>query len=386
MDTIRTTARLAEFCASAAAFPFVTVDTEFLRERTYYAQLCLVQLAVPSDAPGSAVVVDTLAEGLDLAPLYDLFRAPDVVKVFHAARQDLEIFYVDRQVIPAPLFDTQIAAMVCGFGDQVGYETLVRSICKASVDKSSRFTDWSQRPLSDKQLEYAIADVTHLRDIYVHLARRLDETGRTPWVAEELATLSRPETYVVEPTQAWRRIKTRTNAPRFLAVVRELAEYRERTAQARNVPRGRIFKDDAIVELAATRPRKPEDLSKSRLLTRECRKGEIADAILACVNRAMDLPADALPVVPDLKPRKPGAEGLSDLLRVLLKARAEEADVAQKLIASASDLDAIAVGETDDIAALRGWRRTVFGADAERLREGRIALSARGGSVSIVEV
>lgn len=386
MITITTTSALAEFCERAASQDFVTVDTEFLRERTYYSQLCLIQLAMPGETENDAVLVDTLAEGLDLAPLYTLFRDPSVVKVFHAARQDLEIFYVDAGVIPAPLFDTQIAAMVCGFGEQVGYETLVKRICNAGLDKSSRFTDWSRRPLSDKQKAYALADVTHLRDIYVALADQLKATGRAGWLEEELSVLTNPETYEARPEDAWRRVKTRTNSARFLAVVRKLADLRERLAQSRNVPRSRIFKDDVILELAATRPQKPEDLGKSRLLQREARRGEIADAILKAVREALDLPREQLPDLPEQRPRRQGQEGLSDLLRVLLKARAEETGVAQKLIASSADLDEIASGAANGVPALTGWRRTVFGADALRLRAGEIALSADGEKVRIVEL
>ena len=237
MKTITNTDDLSAFCRAACKQPFVTVDTEFLRERTFYAQLCLVQLAIPGEGDEGAVLVDTLAEGLDLAPLYELFLDRNVVKVFHAARQDLEIFYIAAGVIPDPLFDTQIAAMVCGFGEQVGYETLVRKICKTGLDKSSRFTDWSRRPLSDKQKAYALGDVTHLRTIYLELKGDLERTARAAWVEEELATLQAPETYVTEPEEAWRRIKTRSNSARFLAVVRELAALRERLAQSRNVPR-----------------------------------------------------------------------------------------------------------------------------------------------------
>ncbi len=386
MITITTTVELERFCARAATFPFVTVDTEFLRERTYYAQLCLVQLAVPGSDPGDAVLVDTLADGIDLTPLWVLMGDKGVVKVFHAARQDLEIFYITSGVMPEPLFDSQVAAMVCGYGEQVGYETLVRKICSAGLDKSSRFTDWSRRPLSDKQKEYALADVTHLRDIYIALSTQLQETGRAAWVEEELAVLTAHDTYVTMPESAWRRIKTRSNSPRFLAVVQALAELREGLAQSRNVPRNRIFKDDVILELAATRPQTPQDLGKSRLLQREARKGELADAILTAVAGAMALPRDALPKIPEQRIRKSGQEGLSDLMRVLLKARAEEAGVAQKLIATSADLDDIVSGHHNGLPTLQGWRRKVFGEDALRLKSGEIALSADGDKVRILPI
>jgi len=386
MKTIKTTEALAEFCQQASTHPYVTVDTEFLRERTYYAQLCLIQLAYRGDGTEDAVLVDALAQDLDLTPLYKLFRDDAVVKVFHAARQDLEIFYVDGGLVPTPLFDTQVAAMVCGFGEQVGYETLVRQICKTGLDKSSRFTDWSRRPLSDKQKTYALADVTHLRDIYEALDQQLKETGREAWVIEEMASLMDADNYVVTPSDAWRRVKTRSNSPRFLAVVHKLAALREELAQSRNVPRNRIFKDDVILELAATRPTKLEDLGKSRLVQRDARKGELAEMIVKAVQAAMDLPKEDLPVPPEQRRRKQGHEGLTDLLRVLLKARAGQEGVAQKLIATASELEDLAEDGMDSHPALKGWRRKVFGEDALRLRDGRIALSADGDSVKIVDL
>jgi ribonuclease D len=385
MKTITTTHDLAEFCNRAAQAPYVTVDTEFLRERTYYSKLCLVQLAIPGKSDADAVLVDPLADGISLDPLYDLFRNENVVKVFHAARQDLEIFYVDAKVIPAPLFDTQVAAMVCGFGDQVGYETLVRKIAKQSLDKSSRFTDWSRRPLSDAQKTYALADVTHLRQIYEYLAAKLEKTGRSHWVSEELATLTTPETYIVRPEDAWERVKTRSSSPRFLAIVRALAEFRESYAQTRNIPRSRVFKDDALIELASTKPKTSDDLQKSRLLLREARKGDIANGILAAVAHGMSLAQEDLPkVAPDVD-QKAVNQALADLLRVLLKAKTENSGVAAKLIASTSDLDALASGERD-IAPLRGWRYEVFGQDALRLCNGEIGLVAKGKSVKTFDI
>src|SRR5210317_2257352 len=276
MKTITTTQELSEFCNQAAKGDYVTVDTEFLRERTYYSKLCLIQLALPGKDVKDAVLVDPLADGLSLQPLYELFENENVVKVFHAARQDLEIFYVDAKVIPKPLFDTQVAAMVCGFGDQVGYETLVRKIAKAALDKSSRFTDWSRRPLSDAQKTYALADVTHLRQIYEYLSAQLARSGRSAWMEEELAQLTNADSYIVNPDHAWMRIKMRSSSGRLLAVVRELATFREAYAQERNIPRSRVFKDDALMELASTKPCSLADLSKSRLLLREARRGDIA--------------------------------------------------------------------------------------------------------------
>lgn len=382
MRTITDTESLAAFCEAARAAPYVTLDTEFLRERTYWAKLCLVQMALPGE--GEAVLVDPLAEGLSLAPFYDLLAHEGTVKVLHAGRQDIEIFYTEGGVIPHPLFDTQVAAMVCGFGEQVGYETLVKRIARAGIDKTSRFTDWSRRPLTEAQKAYALADVTHLRKVYEHLAAQLERTGRTPWVEEELAVLTDPETYVTRPDEAWTRIRTRSSSPRFLAVVRELARFRESYAQTRNIPRSRVFKDDALLELASTRPTTPDELGRSRLLLREARRGDIAEGILEAVRTALALPNDALPRPEDAEDRPPqGNPALADLLRVLLKARSDAEGVAARLIASAADLDALAAGARD-LPALRGWRREVFGEDALRLCEGRIALSARGGAIRVV--
>jgi ribonuclease D len=385
MTVITTTEDLAAFCARAARHPYVTVDTEFLRERTYYAKLCLLQIAYPGTTPDTAVAVDTLAHGLSLAPLYDLFRNTDVVKVFHAARQDLEIFQVDAGVIPTPLFDTQVAAMVCGFGEQVAYDTLARKIAKANIDKTSRFTDWSRRPLTDDQLTYALADVTHLRQIYEYLSQRLEKTGRAAWVAEEMAVLNDPATYRTDPADAWEKVKTRTTSAKFLSIVRELARFREEYAQTRDIPRSRVYKDDALVELASLKPQNDSDLSKARLLLREGRRGDIAEGIFAAVKRGMETRPEDMPHVVHEDDRPPVNPALADLLRVLLKARSDGEGVAQKLIANSADLDAIAGGNRD-VPALRGWRREIFGNDALLLCEGKIALAARGAEVITVRL
>ncbi|MEP5758515.1 MAG: ribonuclease D [Litoreibacter sp.] len=387
MKTITTTEDLATYCEHAKKFRYVTVDTEFLRERTYYAKLCLIQLAVAGDDDEvDAVLVDPIVGSeMSLEPLYDLFRDEAVVKVFHAARQDLEIFFVEGDVIPNPLFDTQVAAMVCDFGEQVGYETLVRRISKQSVDKTSRFTDWSRRPLTDAQQNYALADVTHLRGIYEYLAERLQRTKRKSWVEEEMDVLRTPDTYVVKPDDAWRRVKVRSNAPKFLAIVRELARFRESYAQERNVPRSRVFKDDALLELASTKPQSEKDLGKSRLLMREARRGDIALGILEAVKTGLNCTAENMPVAVLTRDKSQINAALADLLRVLLKAKAEEVGIAQKLIATASDLDDIAMGGREGLA-LRGWRGEVFGQEALRLCAGEIALSASGKSVKIIDL
>ena len=384
MLTLTTTEELATFCKRAADAPYVTVDTEFLRERTYYAKLCLVQLAIPGEAEENAVLVDPLVGGMSMEPLYDLFRNEAVVKVFHAARQDLEIFFIEGGVIPKPLFDTQVAAMVAGFGEQVGYETLVRKIAHEPLDKSSRFTDWSRRPLTDAQKTYALADVTHLRVIYEHLAAELDKSGRLDWVDEELGVLEDPATYVVKPEDAWKRVKTRTNSGRFLAIVRELARFREQHAQTKNIPRSRVIKDDALLELASTKPASFDDLSRSRLVLREARKGEIAEGILAAVKAGLNTPAEDQPKPDRSRDKMQVNPALADLLRVLLKAKSEQLGVAQKLIATSADLDEIAAGRRE-AKSLNGWRHKAFGKDALLLCEGRLALRVKGQSVEVFE-
>jgi len=386
MKTITTTEALAEFCIECASHPYVTVDTEFLRERTYYSKLCLVQVAMPGDGDKNAALIDPLASGMDLAPLYDLFEDEGVVKVFHAARQDLEIFAVEGGVIPKPFFDTQVAAMVCGFGEQVGYETLVRKVAREQVDKSSRFTDWSRRPLTDKQKTYAIGDVTHLRVVYEHLEGQLKAKNREGWVQEELAVLMDPETYIIRPENAGKRLKTRTSSPRFLAIAHELAQFREAYAQDRNIPRPRVFKDDALLELAANKPQDIQSLGRSRLLLRDARKGPIAEGILKAVKTGIELPEKDLPKPAKQREKPQGNEALGDLLRVLLKAKSSREGVASKLIATAADLDRIASEDAPDVHALTGWRREVFGRDALRLKAGEIGLSASPQGVKIIEL
>lgn len=385
MKTLTTTQELAKFCSDAAGHPYITVDTEFLRERTYYSKLCLIQIAYPGEGDENAVLVDPLCADMSLEPLYDLFRNEAVIKVFHAARQDLEIFFIDAGVIPKPLFDTQVAAMVCGFGDQVGYETLVRKVAKQSLDKSSRFTDWSRRPLTNAQKTYALADVTHLRVIYEKLAAKLAKNKRAHWVEEELQTLTNPETYITRPEDAWKRVKTRTNSARMLGIVRALAEFREAHAQSNNIPRNRVFKDDALIELASTKPQSFDDLQRSRLLLREARKGEIAKGILAAVASALALQPEHLPQVDQKEDAPDSNPALSEMLRVLLKAKTEHLGVAAKLVASASDLDAMAAGERN-LDMLRGWRAEVFGGEAKRLCQGEIGLVAKGRVVTTFEL
>ena len=342
-------------------------------------------MAVPGDEEGDAVLVDPLSSEMSLEPLYRLFRDTSVVKVFHAARQDLEIFWVDAEIFPNPMFDTQIAAMVCGFGEQVGYETLVRKIVKQQVDKSSRFTDWSRRPLTEAQKTYALADVTHLRGIYEFLKAELERTERTAWVVEETQSLTDPTIYDVVPSEAWRRVKTRANSNKFLAYVRELAAFRESYAKTRNIPRNRVFKDDAMVELASTKPSMQEDLNQSRLLLREARKGDIAEGILNAIKIVNAMDAENYPRLPKVNDKLQVNPALADLLRVLLKAKSERSDVAQKMIASTAELDALAAGQRD-VPSLRGWRMDVFGLDALRLCEGKVGLAVKGNKVKLFEL
>ena len=385
MNIIKTTSELSQFCDYAYNFDYITVDTEFLRERTYYPKLCLIQIAIPGDQENSAVLIDPLEGNLDLSPLYKIFLDSNIVKVFHAARQDLEIFFHDKNIIPSPLFDTQLAAMVCGFGEQVGYETLVRSICKVNLDKSSRFTDWSLRPLSNNQQQYALADVTHLRQIYEYLKEQLKRNGRETWLEEELNILKNPETYITRPNEAWRKIKSRSNSSKFLGIVARLAEFRETYAQKNNIPRNRVLKDDALMELASLKPKSFDDLNRSRLLLRDARKGKIAKGILDSVKAAEDLKFEQVDYATKVPKSLNGNSALSDLLRVLLKAKSEELGVAAKLIANSSDLDSIASGERT-VPALSGWRHQIFGREALELCDGKVGLVLQGKNITTIKI
>jgi ribonuclease D len=380
MTLISSTAELEAVAGRFRTEPFITIDTEFMRERTYWAKLCLVQLAGAKEA----VAVDTLAPGIDLAPLLELMADRSVLKVFHACRQDLEIFLklMDGS-LPEPIFDSQIAAMVCGFGEEVAYETLVNRLAKAKLDKSSRFTDWSRRPLSQAQLAYALADVTHLRVIYEKLRRRIEEAGRTGWVAEETRYLTDPALYVTRPEDAWQRLKVRSREPRFIALVQRLAAWRERKAQARDLPRNRIVRDDLLLELAAQKPRDQEAL---RQLDRINLDKESMREVVAVIEEVFAIPEPQLPRLPEPKPPVKGLGPTVDLLRVLLKQCADESDVAQRLIANASDLEALAQDDNADIQALHGWRRELFGNRALELKAGRIALALENQQVVVLEL
>ena len=378
---ITTTGELEAACTRMAQHPFVAVDTEFLRETTFWPVLCLVQLA--SDV--EALAIDALAEGLDLEPLLRLMADEGVVKVFHAARQDLEIFWKLAGVLPTPLFDTQVAAMVCGYGDQVSYSELAQSICKATIDKSSRFTDWARRPLDEAQIDYAIGDVTHLRDIYKALSRRLKTNGRQSWLEDEMKILTSPDIYEQHPERAWERYRSRARRPRDLAVLMELAAWRESEAQARDVPRSRVLKDDALIGLALAAPRSPEALANLRAFPRGMERSRAAGEILEATERGLARDPKTLPRID--RDRRNGAHigATVELLKVLLRQVSDESGVAARLIASVDDLEAIATDDTADIAALKGWRRRLFGERALELKRGRLALTVENGKVVTLE-
>lgn len=379
---ISTSDALAEFCEKQLKSDYIAVDTEFLRDRTYWPQLCLVQIAGSDEA----AAIDTLAKDIDLAPLYELMSNRSLLKVFHAGRQDVEIFFHRMGSIPEPLFDTQIAAMVCGFGDQVGYETLISNLVGARIDKSSRFTDWAHRPLSQKQLTYALADVIHLRPAYEKLANRLEESCRTHWLDQEIDILMDPETYRLDPETSWRRIKSRNKNNRFHAMLRELAAWREREAQSRDIPRNRIMRDEAILEIVAQAPKSIDDLKRMRAVPKGYLLGDKSIDILDAVKRGRELPEASLPRLEKTKPRPPKIGPVSDLLKVLLKHVTETHDVAPRLIASADDLDRIAADDNADVPALKGWRSELFGEQALALKAGRIALTAKGSRTKIIKI
>ncbi|MET4699308.1 ribonuclease D [Constrictibacter sp. MBR-5] len=382
MTLITEQSELEDFCGKLAGADFVTVDTEFMRESTYWPKLCLVQLA----GPDSHAAVDPLAPELDLQPVYDLMANQSVLKVFHAARQDIEIFLHQGKVMPRPVFDTQIAAMVCGYGESVGYETLVVSLTGRRVDKMSRFTNWANRPLTPPQLAYALADVTHLRDVYIKLRERLDREGRTAWVEEEDAVLVADGTYDLDPQNAWRRLRPRTDNPRFLAVLQAVAAWREREAQQRNSPRNWVLRDDTLLDIAAQAPKTPEALARSRGLPKGFAEGRHGKALLDAIAEGVavapadrpkpavrvDLPSSLTPVV--------------ELLKVLLKMSCDQHGVAPKLVANTADLEAIAMDDNADVPALHGWRREVFGETALAVKHGRVALAIKGRGLEVVPV
>ncbi len=382
MNLITENAEIRRFCESLRDAEFVTVDTEFIRDKTFWPQLCLVQIAGPDEA----AAIDPIADGADLGPLLELLADPNILKVMHAARQDIEIFYHLNGKIPEPLFDTQVAAMVCGFGDQVGYETLIAKLTGAQLDKSSRFTDWAMRPLRDHQLAYAIGDVTHLREAYEKLRTRVEGDDRLGWIDEEMAVICNPDSYRVDPPSAWQRLKPRTGNRRFLAILQAVAAWREEQAMTRDLPRNRVIRDEALSEIAAHPPVDAKELSRIRGVSNGFADGVMGASLLKAVGTGQALPEDEAPELPPRVDIPRGLGPLTDLLKVLLKHKCEEHHVAQKLVANSSDLDQIAADDDADVAALHGWRREIFGDDALRLKHGELALAATGSHVRLVPV
>ena len=380
MEPITTTDSLAQACARLAKHPCVTIDTEFLRESTYYPILCVMQMASPDEA----LVVDALAPDIDLASFFALMADERVLKVFHAGRQDIEIVWHRAGLIPHPVFDTQIAAMVLGHGDSISYEQLVQRITGDYLDKSHRFTDWSRRPLSKAQIAYAISDVTHLRDIYLALSADLAKRGRIEWVNEEMEILTSPDTYRAEPERAWQRVRTRARKPKELAVLMEVAAWREREAQSRDVPRGRVLKDDALGDIAVQAPTSMEKLAALRSLPRGFERSKWGEAILQAVERGLARDLKSLPRIERSRTAVNGA-AIVELLKVLLRMTAERHAVAAKVIATVEDLERIAADDEADVAALKGWRRELFGEKALALKHGRLALAIESGRVVPVE-
>lgn len=381
MTIITTSHALKEFCDRLSKAKMITVDTEFIRDKTYWPRLCLIQAA---DDEGPAAI-DVLAENIDLTPFYDLLHDPDIIKVMHAGRQDIEIFYHATGKIPAPLFDTQIAAMVCGYGDQVGYETLVRSIANGQLDKTSRFTDWARRPLTDRQLKYALEDVTYLRDIYRHLRDELEASGRAHWLEEEISILTTPDTYENPPEEAWQRVKTRSDKPKFLVILKELAAWREREAQKRNVPRNRVLRDETLQEIANLSPNDPTELSRSRSVSKDMANGRLGKEILDCVDKALSTPKDQWPRKEKRKRLPDNIGPTVELLKVLLKKTCAEEKVAPKLVANTKDLEQIAADDDAKVPAMKGWRREVFGENALKLKHGKLSLALKKNKVVLVE-
>ncbi|MDE2198193.1 MAG: ribonuclease D [Rhodospirillales bacterium] len=379
---ITTTAELEDLCSRLRREQFVTVDTEFMRERTYWPELCVVQLASDTDV----AVVDALAPGIDLAPLGALLADPAVVKVFHACRQDIEIFVQLFGDVPRPLFDTQVAAMVAGFGDQVGYDALVAALAGGSIDKAHRFSDWAARPLSPAQITYAAADVTHLRPVYETLRARLEREGRLAWVAEEMAVLAEPATYRPDPDQLWERLKPRTSNRRMLGVLRAIAAWRDREAQHSNIPRGRMLKDEALLEIAAIAPDNVDALARARGVTRGFAEGRMGASLLAAIAAARALPESALPEAPSHREGPRPSPALVSLLKVLLAAKCEQHNVAPRLVANSEDIDRLALEAAPDIAAMQGWRHELFGADAQALKAGALALGVDGRKVKLLRL
>ncbi len=383
MRIVESTADLKDLTGELASAPYLALDTEFMRDSTYWPKLCLLQIA----APGVAAIIDPLADGIDLTPFFELIADPKIIKVLHAGRQDIEIFWNKGRVIPDPLFDTQIVAMVCGFGEAASYETLARKLAHAEVDKSARFTDWSRRPLTKRQLEYAQADVTHLRVIYEKLSAELTRSKRESWVAEEIEALKSQELYALDPTQAWKRLRPRTANKRFLTALAAVAEWREREAQTRDIPRNRVLKDEVLLELAANPPEDGETLERIRSIPKGFASSKMGRSLLDAVAASKEAQPPVLPAEPEhRRRRREPSPAAVDLLKTLLRLRAEEARVAPRLIANAEDIERLAAGDDEGVAALTGWRRDVFGNDALALRSGQLSIALENGEAVVVEL
>lgn len=379
MSILQTSQDIADFCNKLSGEEFITIDTEFLREKTYYPKLCLVQLSGPDK---DARAIDPLMDDIDLSPLFELLANEKVLKVFHSGRQDLEIFYNLTGKVVEPIFDTQVAAMVCGFGDSISYEKLVNNITESKVDKSSQFTDWSARPLTDKQLNYALGDVTHLCDIYLHLKDVLDKRGRTKWVMQEDKILSDPATYENDPHKAWERVKIRSPKAKNLAILRELAALREKQAQKRNIPKSWVFRDEVLASIAVQAPTNKKQLAKIRNMPKDVADGRMGDKLLAAVETAINSPQNEWPQPTQRKPIPPHVMAIIDILKMLLKLTSTEHEVASKLIANANDLEAIAMDDDADVPALKGWRKEIFGDDALAIKHGKLAIGLKDGQIT----
>jgi ribonuclease D len=379
---VETAAELTALLVEFEGTPYLALDTEFMRDQTYWPKLCLMQVA----SPKTAAIIDPLAPGMDLAPFYKFLKSPDIVKVFHAARQDIEIFWHQGGVIPDPLFDTQIAAMVCGFGEAASYETLARRIAHVEIDKSARFTDWAHRPLTKRQLEYALADVTHLRVIYETLDRELKHKHREAWVAEEIEALKDSDLYALDPKNAWKRLKPRTNSKKFLSMLVAVAQWREVEAQTRDVPRGRILKDEVLTEIASHPPESAEAMERIRAIPKGFAASKMGKSLMDAITAGRDMPAPDNPHADNPRRKREPSQSSIDLLKTLLRLRAEDAKVAPRLIANADDIEKLAAHEDEGVAALHGWRAEVFGNDALALRQGKLALALENGEAVIVEL
>jgi ribonuclease D len=382
MRMVETNADLAALVADLTGAPYLALDTEFMRDQTYWPKLCLLQVA----STDIAAIVDPLAPDMDLAPFYELLKSRDIVKVLHAARQDIEIFWHQGGVIPDPLFDTQIAAMVCGFGESASYETLARRIAHVEIDKSARFTDWAHRPLTKRQLEYALADVTHLRVIYQALDKELKHKKREGWVAEEIDALKDSDLYALDPKNAWKRLKPRTSSKKFLAMLAAVAQWREIEAQTRDIPRGRVLKDEVLTEIASHTPDSPEALERIRAIPKGFAASKMGKSLMDAIESGRHAPPPDNPHADTMRRKREPSPSSIDLLKTLLRLRAEEAKVAPRLIANSDDIEKLAAHEDKDVAALHGWRRDVFGNDALALREGKLAIALEKGEAVIVEL